>query len=337
MADPEQTYTEVLQEEQGKGSPSAVAEARAKAARVRAEHGSPHPKEPKWWPGSQPRWEGGNGEAPAAEAPAEEVVEEAPAEEAPAAEAPAAPAEPVATPPAEPQDAPPAPAEPAQPAAAQPAAVAAAPAAAATATQLPPEQRPAGVTHGTPAGNRLRPEDSVGTDAQFDAQKAVAERRRLIDELVATGVPVAAAAEPRRGGGFTLLLIYLLIVGAAIGFVVTNQEELGGGTEAAAAEGEGGEGGEGGGGLSISAEGVQFDTDTLELPAGEETELTFDNADTVEHNVSIFEEEGGAEIFKGEIIPGGQETTYQIPAIDKGEYYFQCDVHPAMNGTVTVG
>lgn len=87
MADPEQIYTEVLQEEQGKGSPSAVAEARAKAARVRAEHGSPHPKEPKWWPGSQPRWEGGGdgAEAPAAEeAPAEE---EASAEEdAPAAE-----------------------------------------------------------------------------------------------------------------------------------------------------------------------------------------------------------------------------------------------------------
>ena len=333
MADPEQTYTEVLQEEQAKGSPSAVAEGRAKAARVRAEHGSPHPKEPKWWPGSQPRWEGGgDGEAPAAEAAEEPVEEAAPAEE-PAAEAPAPPAEPAA----EPQDTPPAPAEPAQPAATTaPQPAAAAPAAAATATQLPPEQRPAGVTHGTPAGNRLRPEDSVGTDAQFDAQKAVAERRRLIDELVATGVP-AAAAEPRRGGGFTLLLVYLLIVGAAIGFVVTNQEELGGGSEATAAEGgEEGAGGEGGG-LSISAEGVQFDTDSLELPADEEASLTFNNADTVEHNVSIYEEEGGAELFKGDIIPGGQETTYQIPAIEKGEYYFQCDVHPAMNGTVTVG
>ena len=339
MADPEQIYTEVLQEEQGKGSPSAVAEARAKAARVRAEHGSPHPKEPKWWPGSQPRWEGGGdgAEAPAAEeAPAEEEV----VEEAPAAEAPPTPAEPVAEPPAEPQAATPAPAEPA-PAAAetQPAAaaVATAPAAAATATQLPPEQRPAGVTHGTPAGNRLRPEDSVGTDAQFDAQKALVERRRLIDELVATGVPAAAAAEPRRGGGFTLLLVYLLIVGAAIGFVVANQEELGGGGEATAAEGEHAEGGESSGGPSISAEGVQFDTDTLEFPAGEETELVFNNADTVEHNVAIYESEGGAEIFVGDIIPGGQETTYSIPAMDEGEYYFQCDVHPAMKGTVTVG
>jgi plastocyanin len=336
VADPEQMYTEVLQEEQGKGSPSAVAEARAKAARVRAEHGSPHPKEPRWWPGSQPRWEGGGdgAEAPAAEeAPAEEVVEEAPAAE----ETPAPPPEPVATPPAEPQDAPAAPAEVVQPAAAataqQPAAVAV-PAAAATMTETAPEARPAGVSPGTVAGNRLRPEDSVGTEPQFDAQRAVYERRKLIDEVVATGVP-AVAAEPRRGGGFMLLLVYLLIVGAAIGFVIANQDELGGGTEAAAAEGGAEEGG-GGGGPSISASGVQFDTDTLELPA-EDASLTFTNEDTVEHNVAIYDEEGGEELFKGDVIPGGQETTYSIPALDKGEYYFQCDIHPAMNGTVTVG
>ena len=87
---------------------------------------------------------------------------------------------------------------------------------------------------------------------------------------------------------------------------------------------------------TVSAEGVQFDTTEITLTAGEEEEITFDNADTVEHNISIYEEEGGKELFGGEIIPGGQETTYAIPALDKGEYYFQCDVHPAMNGSVTV-
>src|SRR5918999_4715227 len=100
VADPEQIYQEVLAEEQSKGSSPPVAEGRAKAARQRAIEGSPHPKEPKWWPGSQPQFEGGGG-APAAEAPAEvaeEAPEEAPVEEvaaetpaeAPAAEAPAA-------------------------------------------------------------------------------------------------------------------------------------------------------------------------------------------------------------------------------------------------------
>src|SRR5918992_1205929 len=84
--DPEQAYQEVLQEEQAKGVSPAVAEGRAKAARVRAEKGSPNPKEAKWWPGAQPHLEGDGAAAEGAEA----AAEEAPAEvEEPAAEAPA--------------------------------------------------------------------------------------------------------------------------------------------------------------------------------------------------------------------------------------------------------
>ncbi|HZA20193.1 MAG TPA: hypothetical protein VE889_04990, partial [Actinomycetota bacterium] len=75
--DPEQIYQEVLAEEQQKGSSAPVAEGRAKAARSRAEAGSPHPKEPKWWPGSQPHLEGGEAGG-GEEAPAEEAVEEEP-------------------------------------------------------------------------------------------------------------------------------------------------------------------------------------------------------------------------------------------------------------------
>ena len=43
-----------------------------------------------------------------------------------------------------------------------------------------------------------------------------------------------------------------------------------------------------------------------------------------------------ADIFVGDNVPGGQEVTYSIPAHEAGEYYFQCDLHPGMNGTVTV-
>ncbi|MDP9069549.1 MAG: cupredoxin domain-containing protein [Actinomycetota bacterium] len=344
MADPEQIYQEVLAEEQAKGSASAVAEARAKAARQRAVHGSPHPKEPRWWPGSQPQFEGGDG-APAAEPAGDEddVADEAPAAAAPTIEAaaaqaateevPPAPEEPVATPQELTRDLPAAPAEPLQPAAATapvPAAAAApiaAPAAAATATL------PSGVTHGTASGNRLRPEDAVTTDAQFDAQAALHQRRKMIDELVATGVPaVAATAEP-RGAGAGMLLLYLLIPLLAIGFLVGNQNELAGaeGTGEVAAPEGGGEAA----GLTIAAANVAFDKDTLTIPV-DGAPLQFVNDDSVEHNVSIYETEAAdKEIFKGQIIPGGQQTTYEIPAHEKGDYYFQCDVHPGMNGTAT--
>jgi plastocyanin len=348
VADPEEIYQEVLTEEQGKGVTPAVAEGRAKAARLRAEHGSPHPKEPKWWPGAQPHLEG-DGAGPTAEPAAAEAVEEAPAEapaDAPApaeepapAEAPAPVAEaPAAAPAAEaPAPAPAAPAAPAEapapaaaPAAAAPAATAAPPTTPPTVT---PDMRPPGVSHGVPTGTRLRPEDAVQTDAQFEGQQAVYERRRLIDEYIATE-PTAQVPTGPRSGQWGLFLIYLVIVAGAILFVV-NQEDTG--------EGGGGTGGEappGGGGLTVTAQNVAFDTDTLELPADKDAEIEFvnDDASSVTHNIAIYEDDSASkEIFKGQVIPGGDSITYEVPSTPKGTYYFQCDIHPGMNGTVEVG
>ena len=323
MADPEQIYSEVLQEEQGKGVTPAVAEGRAKAARARAEHGSPHPKEPKWWPGAQPHLEGGDGAAPAEEPEAAEEPAAEPEPE-PAAEAPAEP-EPEAAP--EPAAAPaPAPAE--APAAA---AATAAPAAEASPTSVAPEQRPAGVTHGVPTGTRLRPEDAVGTDAQFEGQQRVNERRKKIDEVVSSGT--APVATGPRSGQWALFLAYLAVVIFAIFFVVQNQPA--GGEAAPPPENEQ----EGGGGVAITAENVQFDTDTITLPADEEATIDFTNADTssTSHNVSIYKDDSAEKVlFQGEVIPGGESITYEVPPIKKGSYHFQCDVHPGMKGTATV-
>lgn len=333
MADPEQIYQEVLQEEQGKGSSGPVAEGRAKAARARAEHGSPHPKEAKWWPGAQPHLEGGGAtEAPAAE-PEEAAAEPEPAPEpeaapAPAAEAPAA----VAEAPAEA----PAPA----PAVEQPAAVAQAPApaAAATPTQLAPEDRPPGVTHGISTGTRLRPEDESTTEAQFDGEAAVKARRKLIDDLVASGVPAVAASEAGGPRSPWLAVLYLLIPFLAIAFLIANNDDApaaGGGEEVVD------EGGGGGGGLSVTAANVAFDTDTLTLTAGEPTTISFSNDDSQPHNIAIYPTADDASaksnaLFQGEVIEGGASIDYEVGALEAGEYPFQCDIHPAMAGTTLV-
>jgi plastocyanin len=331
VSDPEAIYAEVLTEEQGKGVTPVVAEGRAKAARQRAHEGSPHPKEPKWWPGSQPHLEGGEA-APAAEVAEvpDEVVEETPAPEPVPQEA--APVAEAAPPPAaaapEPAAAPAAAAEPVAPAAV--ATVASSPA------QLPPELRPQGVPPGTPTGNRLRPEDSVATETQLEGQQAVYQRKKLIEELVATGVPaVSVEREPVRTGGPFLVLAYIVIVALAIGFVVANRDDLAGGSGAPAAE-NGGGGSAGGGGITVTASGVSFDTDTITLPADKEAQIHFVNDDTVQHNIGIYDKEGGKELFKGDIINGGQEVTYTIPPLAKGEYHFNCDVHPSMAGKVIV-
>jgi plastocyanin len=88
--------------------------------------------------------------------------------------------------------------------------------------------------------------------------------------------------------------------------------------------------------LHISAQNIQFDTDHLEAPAGQAFVLEFDNNDPgVPHNVEI-RDATGASVFKGEIITGPAQVSYQIPALAAGSYMFLCDVHPTMTGTVTV-
>ena len=101
--------------------------------------------------------------------------------------------------------------------------------------------------------------------------------------------------------------------------------------------------GEGGGGAgagpTLVAQGIAFDTDTLELPADTETVLTFDNQDAdTPHNLAIYEDDTATTpLFQGDLVTGVATAEYKIPAIAAGKYYFQCDVHPTMNGTVVVG
>jgi plastocyanin len=347
VADPEQLYQEVLQEEQQKGSSGPVAEGRAKAARARAEAGSPHPKEPKWWPGSQPHFEGdGHGaeqpaEAPAAEAPAEEPAAEAapepePAEQpaAQAAEQPAAqaPDQPAAQAPAE---------QPAAQAAEQPAAQAPTEQPAAEGGGVAVATRPTvGVTHGTSSGNRLRPEDAVSTEAQFAGQRAMYDRRKLIDELVATGVPAVAASDTGRPRAPWLSVLYLLIPVLVIAFLVANGDPQ----EAAAPEPPAATGGGGGGGVAtdtLVAADTEFDADTIELKANRPTDFTIENEDSALHNLAIFPSEEDASdpssaLFKSPDAPGGSTTEFTIDPLKKGEYYFHCQYHANMNGTVEV-
>jgi plastocyanin len=138
----------------------------------------------------------------------------------------------------------------------------------------------------------------------------------------------------------------ILAVGAVTSMAVSGElEDLFKREEKAAAEGKpeptmgagGGGGQQPGAGPGITARGIVFNVTELKLPAGTETPLPFDNQDAgIPHNVSIYTEQGGEPLFQGEIITGPAKVTYQVPALEPGSYYFQCDVHPNMNGTVTV-
>ncbi len=95
-----------------------------------------------------------------------------------------------------------------------------------------------------------------------------------------------------------------------------------------------------GGGPVVVAKDTAFDTDLIELPPGVQAAITLDNQDAgVEHNIAIYEDDSATtSLFVGERILGIDTQTYEgIEPLAPGEYFFHCDVHPTMNGTVRVG
>ncbi len=92
------------------------------------------------------------------------------------------------------------------------------------------------------------------------------------------------------------------------------------------------------GGVSVTAKGIAFDTSTLTALAGTAFDLSFDNQDAgVPHNVAVYTNASATKtLFRGAIVMGPKTIVYQVPALPAGSYFFRCDVHPQMRGTVTV-
>jgi cytochrome c oxidase subunit II len=84
--------------------------------------------------------------------------------------------------------------------------------------------------------------------------------------------------------------------------------------------------------IRLSAADIQFDTDAMEAPAGQDFCIEFTNNDTVPHDVGIVETD-----FSGDDVPPGESIVYVIPAMEPGDYTFYCTLHPqAMTGDLTI-
>jgi plastocyanin len=97
------------------------------------------------------------------------------------------------------------------------------------------------------------------------------------------------------------------------------------------------------GGLTITApvgaSVTGFDPKELVSSPGLPFTITFDNQDTgVPHNF-VLKDPGGANVDIGDtaFFNGPDTRTYNVPALDAGEYPFLCEVHPnTMTGVLTV-
>lgn len=91
--------------------------------------------------------------------------------------------------------------------------------------------------------------------------------------------------------------------------------------------------------VRIKAEGSKFDKSSIAVTAGARIAIIFTNRDAVPHNVAIYDSKARErQIFVGDIFSGPDKTsTYRFAAPSQpGTYYFQCDIHPAMNGVFIV-
>jgi cytochrome c oxidase subunit 2 len=90
--------------------------------------------------------------------------------------------------------------------------------------------------------------------------------------------------------------------------------------------------------LVVVARNIAFDDDCLPIRVATPYTIEFDNQDRDLHNVAIYTDESAQDsLLVGETFGGPGKRTYEgTPIDDAGTYFFRCDVHPVMSGTVIV-
>lgn len=94
--------------------------------------------------------------------------------------------------------------------------------------------------------------------------------------------------------------------------------------------------------VDVVAKGIAFtpETSCIQVQPGKPFTIHFDNEDAgVQHDIAIFPSstELTTVLFRPPgLLTGVAKTDYKVDALDAGEYFFHCDVHPTMTGKVVV-
>jgi plastocyanin len=93
-------------------------------------------------------------------------------------------------------------------------------------------------------------------------------------------------------------------------------------------------------GATLVAHNIAFDKKEIAFNADKPLAIEFTNDDAgTPHNVAIYDTPAAAKsVFVGDIFQGVATRRYPLPkGLPKGIYFFRCDVHHQMNGTLNVG
>jgi len=87
-------------------------------------------------------------------------------------------------------------------------------------------------------------------------------------------------------------------------------------------------------GPTIVAKDMKFQNASVEVKAGQNVTLHFDNQDSAPHNVAIYRDSSATSAISiGDVVSSGKKDQV-VPALPAGTYFFRCDVHHDMTGSI---
>ena len=87
-------------------------------------------------------------------------------------------------------------------------------------------------------------------------------------------------------------------------------------------------------GPTIVAKDLKFQTASIEVKAGSNVTIHLDNEDSAPHNLAVYtDSNAGTALAVGDIVTSGKSDVI-VPALQPGSYFFRCDVHHDMTGTI---
>ena len=88
-------------------------------------------------------------------------------------------------------------------------------------------------------------------------------------------------------------------------------------------------------GPTVVAKDLKFQNPQVDVKAGQNFTLHFDNQDSAPHNIAIFtDSSAGTSVAVGQIVTSSRSDLV-VPSLKAGSYFFRCDVHHDMTGTIT--